>query len=186
MTTTFCSAEMTVPAMMGSWSGRIWKVTPHLHGRLERYPTDMMIKLMDRGFALDAIVLSFVADDGDRSGDELSVVDPPTPRPPTISLTPTRWFLDIVSRWIQRANYFLQCSKTEWWTVKFFRSWIQRENRDFSFARFRRLSPSIGRFLISEGSVAPSVSPKKDRHQTSAGESVCGSRFCFGSRIFFE
>src|ERR1700730_2391409 len=35
----------------------------------------MMIKLMDRGFAPDAIVLSFVADDGDRSGDELSVVD---------------------------------------------------------------------------------------------------------------
>jgi hypothetical protein len=31
----------------------------------------MMIKLMDRGFAPDAIVLSFVADNGDRSGDEL-------------------------------------------------------------------------------------------------------------------
>src|SRR5260370_6497036 len=42
----------------------------------------MMIKLMDRGFAPDAIILSFVADDGDRSGDEL-----PTPRPPTVSLT---------------------------------------------------------------------------------------------------
>jgi len=31
------------------------------HGRSERYPTDMMIKLMDRGFAPVAIALSFVA-----------------------------------------------------------------------------------------------------------------------------
>jgi hypothetical protein len=35
----------------------------------------MMIKLMDRGFAPDAIALSFVADNGDRSGDELSIVE---------------------------------------------------------------------------------------------------------------
>jgi hypothetical protein len=41
------------------------------HGRLERYPTDMMIKLMDRRFAPDAIVLSFAADDVDRSGGAL-------------------------------------------------------------------------------------------------------------------
>ena len=40
------------------------------HGRLERYATDMMIKLMDRGFAPVAIALSFVAGNGDRSGDE--------------------------------------------------------------------------------------------------------------------
>jgi hypothetical protein len=40
------------------------------HGRLERYPTDMMIKLLDRGFAPVAIALSFVAGNGDRSGDE--------------------------------------------------------------------------------------------------------------------
>jgi hypothetical protein len=40
------------------------------HGRLERYPTDKIIKLMDRGFAPVAIALSFVAGNGDRSGDE--------------------------------------------------------------------------------------------------------------------
>jgi hypothetical protein len=43
------------------------------HGRLERYPTDTMIKWMDRRFAPDAIVLSFVADDVNRSGGELLV-----------------------------------------------------------------------------------------------------------------
>jgi hypothetical protein len=37
-----------------------------------RYPTDMMIKLMDRGFAPVAIALSFVAGNRDRSGDEVS------------------------------------------------------------------------------------------------------------------
>jgi hypothetical protein len=31
----------------------------------------MMIKLTDRGFAPDAIVLSFIANDADRSGGEL-------------------------------------------------------------------------------------------------------------------
>jgi hypothetical protein len=41
----------------------------------ELYPTDMMIKLMDRGFAPVAIALSFVAGNGDRSGDELSIVE---------------------------------------------------------------------------------------------------------------
>jgi hypothetical protein len=40
------------------------------HGRLERSPTDKIIKLMDRGFAPVAIALSFVAGNGDRSGDE--------------------------------------------------------------------------------------------------------------------
>jgi hypothetical protein len=40
------------------------------HGRLERSPTDKIIKLMDRGFAPVAIALSFVAGCGDRSGDE--------------------------------------------------------------------------------------------------------------------
>jgi hypothetical protein len=37
----------------------------------------MMIKLMDRGFALVAIALSFGAGNGDRSGDELSIVESP-------------------------------------------------------------------------------------------------------------
>src|SRR5260370_37517664 len=35
----------------------------------------MMIKLMDRVFAPVAIALSFVAGNGDRSGDELSIVE---------------------------------------------------------------------------------------------------------------
>jgi hypothetical protein len=37
-----------------------------------RFPTDMMIKLMDRGFAPVTIALSFVAGNRDRSGDEVS------------------------------------------------------------------------------------------------------------------
>jgi hypothetical protein len=50
-------------------------IKSEFHGRLERYATDMMIKLMPRGFAPVAIALSFVAGNADRSGDELSIVE---------------------------------------------------------------------------------------------------------------
>src|SRR5882672_6217597 len=61
--------------MMGSRSGPHLKVAPHLHCHLKHYPTDKIIKLMDRGFAPVAIALSFVAGNGDRSGDGLSIVE---------------------------------------------------------------------------------------------------------------